>query len=645
MGIQILGQTDGRERDAAEDFATRLSAIIRPLDSLSIVAGAKCFGEKRQDIDLLMLGIMGQGFRIKAQLLPAQLQGYTVYLSNFVFALEVKDHPPEYIRFVGNQVDVLYNGRPSNVTQQIHEQIYSVRSFLQRHAGAEPWVVGGIWLRNVPTASLPGLEHNILGSNFEADDVIRMLVSLRFDSLIWQKNQGKPNLSISSAKTGDSKKVTKALDLFSKPLKPSALDRKRLELVCQKILSSQQYAAKLGQQMLVFRGRGGAGKTVRLLQIARTLHEAGKRILFLTYNKSLVADVRRLLGILGVSDKVDERTIAIRSSDSFFFAVLGAYGLAPPRGDDDEFPEGAYLLRKKELRELLKLTTPKEVRSDRLFVDHPNAFAWDHVLIDEGQDWPVEERDILLSLFGADHIIVADGVDQYVRGIDRCDWLEAAPPPNRQIVTLKKSLRLKANLCRFVRAFAAFAGLDWDMDVNDDVPGGRVVIVRGPYTKSVHEMIIKAHRAAGNLPLDSLFCVTGAAGAPSADLPARLCAWGGQVWDGTTGAGRGNFPTDVDQYRVVKYESCRGLEGWTVICLDLDLFFDRQRRARQVQGRDLFLSEEEAGAHFAIRWCLIPFTRAIDTLVLQTSTKGPLSAQLAELAQEYSDFVEMVDGK
>jgi superfamily I DNA and RNA helicase len=44
------------------------------------------------------------------------------------------------------------------------------------------------------------------------------------------------------------------------------------------------------------------------------------------------------------------------------------------------------------------------------------VFAWDHVLVDEGQDWPEDERDILYQCFGPHRCIVADGVHQLIRG-------------------------------------------------------------------------------------------------------------------------------------------------------------------------------------------------------------------------------------
>ena len=641
MTIRIIGQTEGRERAAAEELAAQLRNTFRPEDTVTIVAGAKCYGEKRQDIDLLIFGTLSQGFRIKSDLLPKEFASHRTYLSSFLLTLEVKDHGPESVRIVGNQVDVLYEGRWSNASNQVFEQVYSVRDYLVRALEKKaPRIISGLWLRNVSSAVCPKSPHNILGSDLDSDQFLRFIVHNRHDTLSWQVEHGRADLSISAFDRADATVFQNALNLFTKSLGQGSIDRRKLEVICQKILRDQQYADRIGSQLLLFRGRGGAGKTLRLLQIAKTLHDDfGHRILFLTYNKSLVADVRRLLSILGISDKVDDRTIAIRSSDSFFFGLLGAYGLRPSQQTGDRFPID-YPQKKQELLDLLRLSNPVEIMKERTAVDNPDCFAWDFILVDEGQDWPQEEHDILFALFGPEHLIVADGVDQFVRDQRRCDWTHGAP--SRQIITLKKSLRLKKNLCRLATAFAEACGIEWDMEPNDDILGGCVKLVFGQYTREIHTKVMAAHYNAGNKAIDALICATGASGAASANFPEELRSWGAEVWNGMTSEGRNHFPTDVGQYRIVKYESCRGLEGWTVVCLDLDQFFDRQIIEGQTRDRELFVTAEEASTRFAAHWCLIPFTRAIDTLVIQLHEQSALAKLLLPIARDYEDFVEII---
>jgi hypothetical protein len=183
------------------------------------------------------------------------------------------------------------------------------------------------------------------------------------------------------------------------------------------------------------------------------------------------------------------------------------------------------------------------------------------------------------------------------------------------------------------------------MEPNDEIPGGCVKLVLGQYTRDVHTDVMAAHNKAGNKEIDALICLTGASGAASARFPEELKSWGAEVWNGMTSEGRTHFPTDVSQFRIVKYESCRGLEGWTVVCLDLDQFFDRQVSEGQARDRELFVTAEEAGKRFAAHWCLIPFTRAIDTLVIQLQEQSVLAKRLLPLARDYQDFVEIIRSK
>jgi len=203
-------------------------------------------------------------------------------------------------------------------------------------------------------------------------------------------------------------------------------------------------------------------------------------------------------------------------------------------------------------------------------------------------------------------------------------------------------MRLKSNLCRFVSTLADQLGTPWEMEVNPDIRGGQVIIIEGPYTEAAHRTALEEHLRLGNLPIDFMFCVTGAEGSGSADLASRLTSWGFQVWDGTSKTERSTFPTDTEQFRVVKYESARGLEGWTVACLDFDLFFEKQLRIGKTIKTDLFESQEEVAHSFAAQWALIPVTRAVDTLILQVQHPGAFRDALLAAARLHADFVKMV---
>jgi hypothetical protein len=98
------------------------------------------------------------------------------------------------------------------------------------------------------------------------------------------------------------------------------------------------------------------------------------------------------------------------------------------------------------------------------------------VLIDESQDWPETERDLIYRIYGHRSVVIADGIDQFVRGVERVDWREGLTRDNSQIVSLTKSLRLKSSLCKAVSHFAQeieYGG--WNLEPVPEAHGGRLL--------------------------------------------------------------------------------------------------------------------------------------------------------------------------
>ncbi len=121
-----------------------------------------------------------------------------------------------------------------------------------------------------------------------------------------------------------------------------------------------------------------------------------------------------------------------------------------------------------------------------------------------------------------------------------------------------------------------------------------------------------------------------------------LAAAGRKVWDATSMDVREHFPTDRDALRIVQYDSCRGLEGWTVINYAFDEFWDYKYRqwlaASQEPGNPFDTPEERARA-FASCWAMIPLTRAMDTLVINVSARpGTIRDALEKVHRDRTDF-------
>jgi hypothetical protein len=130
-------------------------------------------------------------------------------------------------------------------------------------------------------------------------------------------------------------------------------------------------------------------------------------------------------------------------------------------------------------------------------------------------------------------------------------------------------------------------------------------------------------------------------------IPGRkLVESGKAVWDASALDVRSHFPTDRDALRIVQYDSCRGLEGWTVINYAFDEFWKykyEQWLASPQELGGLFDTPEERAAAFASRWATIPLTRAMDTLVLNISTQpSAVRDALKKVHDRRNDFVEWI---
>jgi hypothetical protein len=226
---------------------------------------------------------------------------------------------------------------------------------------------------------------------------------------------------------------------------------------------------------------------------------------------------------------------------------------------------------------------------------------------------------------------VADGVDQFVRN-SVADWSVGISREQLRPRRLTRCLRMKANLALFVADFAKTLGLvDWDLEPNPDANGGRVLVVEGDLAgqTEIYEQVCGDAAKLGNYPVDLLACVPPSLvlheNHEASSLPGRtLTASGKKVWDASSIDVREHFPTDREALRIVQYDSCRGLEGWSVINYAFDEFWDYKCRqwlsSPQVPGNLLDTPEERAVA-FASRWAVIPLTRAMDTLVINVSAR------------------------
>jgi hypothetical protein len=181
-----------------------------------------------------------------------------------------------------------------------------------------------------------------------------------------------------------------------------------------------------------------------------------------------------------------------------------------------------------------------------------------------------------------------------------------------------------------------------------------VIVVDGPYLRdrALHDALVRRNAEDGNEAVGMLFCVPPAivepevAGHGPRSVPAVVFAgWGFRTWDGAVPSVRESYPTAIDQLRIVQYESCRGLEGWTVVNLAFDRFYDHKLKEGEtlLRGRSAegMASSALLAQRFAARWLTIPLTRAMDTLVIQLDLgASPVRDAVERASVECGEVVE-----
>jgi hypothetical protein len=587
-------------------------------DTVQIVTSVKCYGQKVVDIDMVVFVHCAEWGDYPVQAINPEHR--PLYAQSLCLVIELKGHQPDRIYFEGTDLYVRYRDKSHAASQQSFDQQVSLRNYLSANGITPPYVVNLIWLYNTPEHLIPTNISNIFGADATWDTVLQRVQQ---NSQPWRDNRQHAWLLRAAGKHYNDQSILQAGDLLTRKLEPSPLDRAKMETITRRVLAEQQYADKMGEQLLIFRGRGGTGKTVRLLQLANQLYqERGDRVLILSYNIALVSDLRRLLHIMDITEGVAERSIVVRTVHSFMGYLLSVLGTIDETIDFYEH----YDTFKANALDMIDSASRHELQA--FLDDRPDILDWDYVLIDEAQDWPTDERDILYHLYGHTRFVLADGVDQFVRGDQKTNWRERVPRRESQIVTLQKSLRLKSGLATFAQAVAQQLGLkEWQVDPNTDVYGGHIIIIQGDYDHALHTELLTRHQATGNQPIDMLFCIPPTLmvhpaqhGAGLSTIGEHLTSWGYQVWDGTARDVRHAYPLTLDAFRIVQYDSCRGLEGWTVVNLALDALYDhKQQHYEPFDPREMFFDPHVEAHRYAARWLMIPLTRAIDTLVIQVN--------------------------
>jgi len=651
--IEIIGANEGQEYEAAVHLRKLILAVWpdlsqHPDNHVKLFVSLKLYGQRYEDIDVFVVGHFSQPREFDVEMKFYPRDGEPVlprraYVRNFALAVEVKSHDASGVQFDDKLVSVKYPRGWECVTEKAFKQVFELKSYLKRAGLPSPYVKDLVFMTGLREADLPARPHNCFGIDASFEKILNIvgqvsqpLVKDRFATISFGPDENFHAILSPEA-------------TVLKTMEPTSLDRRRMDRIVKSALPDE-WLDDLAKKQIVIRGRGGVGKTVILLQMAyRAFDNAGMRSLVLTYNKALVADMRRTMALLGVPRHLAKGGIGIETVHAFIGRLMSELGII---GSEDDFL-GNYEKHKQGLLDYLRSGAVSKSDLKSLIEENADDFAWDVIFVDEGQDWPSNEIEILRTVFRPEQIVVADGVDQYVRD-SVADWDAGLSRDLLRPRRLRRCLRMKANLAHFVADCASALGLEnWDLEPNPDANGGRVIIVEGKMARdtAIFERLKEEAAELGNYPVDLLACVPPSLVVHEEDqtyaIPGRAIQQaGGLVWDASSMDVRENYPTERDALRIVQYDSCRGLEGWTVFNYAFDDFYDYKLNQWLLSPPDLgglFDTKEDLAAAFAAQWVMIPITRAMDTLVINVSTRpSRLKDVLKHVHERRNDFVEWI---
>lgn len=648
---------DTREEQAVEKFRNSLDQEFRNIPTASgricLMTNVTFGGGSVGEIDIVMMcDLNGVTFSLYD---PVDQVQKDIIVQRLCYVIEVKDHDYRNVELFKNGFNVKYDGVWHPVSSQSRKQRFDYKTYLFKHLKYSPYIFNFIWFREISGSELDsvvvratdGLAYsdNALPKSFSFKKLIQKAVTVYPDSVYWNKERSKGWMNCCSGAdfiSDISKHFTQRRVVVGQ------LTQNRLNILSMKY-ASKEIGNLNPNNLTLFEGRAGTGKTIKLLQVAIDYKNQCKRCILLTYNHALISDINRLLFLSGIYSKPDKPTVVADTLHSFFMDIMVLLGVRNDKivDDSDEyFNKTGYINDLKEMYEYISGSLSlSEVQN---FKDSSELIDWDYVLVDEAQDWLNLEKEILYAIYGPERIVVADGVDQFMRSDYKINWAQGITDVYRKNDVV--CLRQKPNLVKFANGFARDLGLDWHVDENDQYNGGRVIVVQN-YNTDLHVELLNDGRKANAEPYDILFLV------PPED------AKNGQfykyelykqnkiyLFDGTNPENKEYFSLDNSLCRLYQYDSCRGLEGWSVICYDFDLLikYKYDSFVSKLHNKEM-TPFQGAGIPGTARvmtymWALMPLTRAVDTLVITlrdpNSEIGNLLHEMSQNRRHYDGIIE-----
>ena len=309
-----------------ERMQEELSSCPEAKGSLYILTNVRIFGQKRNDMDMLVMGFF-EGLTIKSVKTKNVGVVKELNVKSVICNVELKSHSAGKVVRKGTDYFVSYSGVWHNASRQCYEAKFSLWNHLADQLGVKPFICDILWFNGLSEADLSQMRgdmpDNALHRRFSFKDLIEAVL---LQASVCKDGAG--GFCLDSFSDGE-KEFQNIVRLFTVERKPKGLTKVKFELISQKNTETDKLLSDIGKKLTIVTGRAGTGKTVQLLQLAFRLadEERANRCLLLTYNHALVSDIQRLIDYTPMPTRVDGRTVSIKTIHSFFHNLMKEFGI------------------------------------------------------------------------------------------------------------------------------------------------------------------------------------------------------------------------------------------------------------------------------------------------------------------------------
>lgn len=562
-------------------------------------------GTGRHDVDILIIGKFETGYMINS------VAGFNdIDIQSFCTTIEVKSHSVEGIIQDGTHLLVSYGDDLEDVTNQSEDQKFTLKKFLSENLQYEnirvPFITNIIMLMGATYEDMDNSNiflDNVIASDFCIEDFFEAIA--RQHKLV---DQG----YVDAFKRHTRAQVESIASIFcakSDGIDTMTLRRMNLLQQGQELVIGIENRT---EPIIVLSGHAGTGKTMMLLQAADRLSRRGKKCLFLTYNTALLSDLTHSIQFMPNNQlyKMD-----LKSMYRFFSNHLIRFGIA------------------NNLDEIKANFDTMMGQLNRRLSNSEHIVDFDYIFVDEAQDWKLNEVDSLKKMCKGKQLVIADGIDQFMKTNNHSDWGHSIFPK------LKVCLRQRMNLTLFAQAFAHKLGAHWDVMPNQKMPGGKVIVIEG-YEPEMHHSLLRDLKGHGCTAYDMMLLTPPSLAENGKFALADVYKENNvSFYDGIDKNNRdnniyGKENAEREECRIYQYASCRGLEAWTTVCLRFHELFEEKHPYDYSD-----IQYKPARNYMLTLWTLIPLTRAIDTLVLVVNPSSEIAGILKEISEEHKDYV------